>query len=1596
MVRLTRPIARGVRTLLAAAWWLAFFVASLLAAVWLHLDLPLSRRVVATQANALMADLFEGRLVLGRLDRLTSDELQLADIVVRAPGDAEVLRVDRLVVRGSWLEALARVATGDRELRLDFVRLEHADVALHRHDSGRLALAAAFTPRKPRDPKPKPPSEPAARPFVVVLPAIELGRVRVFGEPQPGIPLDAEVRRLRAALRVDDGVVMLDVERSGVAEKRLLGAAAIGTVSYQLRSQPLRMAANFSGSVGKLQIQADGSLTGRDVDVSVDLPRVGADELEPWLPTRPLQAPLVAHLGIRGRMPNLALEGVVQLPAMGNPEAGVLRLAGAVAVDEPALVDATIALRGLNTRLFRPAGPSSNLSGVAHLRGVVDGRDSQLAVALQTAASRYGDYPLPSMSGRAELAVDGARGYLRLDDGGARGRASVALRQGKLDFAGAVALPDLGGPESVPRVLAGIVGLARARGRGQLHAEGWVDAEELDMAVDVDASGVSMAGTQVGAGGVRGRLYGSRANPQVRAHARASAVASGGQRIDSAELTANGPLMRPTLRARLRDPKGRTIEASGELDPAQRALRGVGVQVEAGGSKVTGRVGRVAATPRGLAVDGLSLEGLGETISGGLRVEGGELLGTLRGEGVDLRALSRLVGLATRLDGRASVDIDLERAAGGRRGHVRLRLDDASAPLVSGLNGKAELQFDGDKVSSRLKLALAGDAPAGERCGGTIATVGLEGEDGRLKGPLLNARTWRRAAGSLRVDAKKVDLGCLVESLSFAAKLLPLSKVAGVLDATATLRRAANDPLPSVDDFRLRTTGLVLVPRVAEDAKEPAWSSDTSDVELRALFDAANSRAALNVALVDARLPPPPDGLAALRRPRRQQPLVELDTSVAGDFEGLVAGGKRQLEALGGAQIKAELTVPRRALRELGALPHPVRGALAGTGGEAAAKLYFDGTLAEPTAAIRLQTWGLRSPGLQAVDMPLDIDVLGNYQAGHASVDATVASGGRRLATFDARAEGTLQLGPVHDATVIDDWRGSMRGRLLRFPLASVPALAHRGVRGRVSGRLEIDGMGEHPELSLHLRSRRLKVGRRTELRRVRLSLEPAADGNPRTVVAKGELLSKDGGRLHITGYTGLSWQKLAVPTPDPNAPAAVLVVAERFPLRTIETFVAPTITRVDGRLDGALHLSYKETPERPVGVDVDMRVADGVVHIPRFGQELRGVRASLRSDGDLLHVKDFTAEAGDGRATGWVKARLDGLDVADLTASFDVKEGEDMPLSVDGVPLGAASGTLILSASRRKKELDLAMSAANVHIQLPSTSGRDVQPLQPHGDVTLSHPLEPPKDDERRIGDTRVNLTLAIGEAVLEGPSLRLALATNPELPVKTVGDAGLSGELVLDGGEFNLLGKVFQIDRGIVRLDTEEAGNPYVNVTAHWTAPDGSIIYCDYVGLLNPISDDKIRFRSSPPRSEQAIVSMLILGDAAAEGSPLELGANGGQRANSLGRGIAAAQINAVLGGVAPGFSTAVGTTQEGNLSTSLIYQVSDRVTAQATFEAVDDQGPAQQDATTTETGGGGQRTSVSVDWRFHPSWLLRGTVGLGNRASSGLELLFQHRYE
>ncbi|MBW2458430.1 MAG: translocation/assembly module TamB domain-containing protein [Deltaproteobacteria bacterium] len=1399
---------------------------------------------------------------------------------------------------------------------------------------------------------------------------------------------------------------------SSIQEQHLLGAATSGTVDYHLvaRADPPRLGmwGTFTGHVGQLEIGTTVVFDDGRLAVTLDLPRVGADELAPWLPGRPLTMPVSASARFGGVPPLFDLAGEVKLPAIQGAPPGALSMRGRLRVGDEPTADVNLAVDNLNVQLFGDDLVPTRLTARARVWGQLAGDDTELRAELRSAPSEIAGESVPPVAGVVAYARSGLAAYLQVDEAGVPVAAELGYRPGAgVWFALRAVAAELATVPRLSPLLQASIGGGQLRGRADVIVLGGLRDGEADVTTAATLVGASWpcAGrcAQAAVHGVQltSRLRGALDDLQIEADAVGVGLRVGGQRFGSFRLTAKGPVRAPTVRVVALDAGQRQLEVLAVVEPTKGSARNVSLSLGRGSTVVHGRVARVAASGGALRLDGVSLEGAkGGKVEGSLQVVNQELVGKLAGTGIALEPLSRLLDLPYPLQGTASVDIDLSRDETGRHGHAKLAIHDGGMLVISGVNLELEAQFDGRRVQPTIDLklqseALSAAAAAGDPCAGTIAAIGFEQASGELDGALLSPAAWRQVTGSGTLTLRDVKLRCLAEVWDQFDPMrpIPFERIDGVVNGSVQIGRGADQRLPSLSDLDLRTAGLVLTPRARAVDQPPPWSTDRLDVALGGSFDGVTGETTVEARVLGWAAPVAGQSAGA------PVELARVNGSTTVDIGALLTGGKQARDSLIDAPLSARLETGRLPIAQWTALPEPVRESVGDVAGDIDLSAYLEGTLRRPALALRARAYSLApaagtAAGARQWLVPVDLDVVANYYDGAGTLGGVVQHDSREIAAVGGTLKGNPSARLLGEGD--DRWTGSLAADIKGLPLDSLPAFARAGVQGKLAGRVALENLrGDDPQLHVNLSVPDLRFGRGVAFDQATFRVRPVGDGEGGIVTVQSELDVRGGGGLRLAGYGSLTWRDGLVPGINSDAPAALLVSADRFPVRTAQPFLSESVSKLGGQLDGAVRVTYHELLGRDLAIDADMTLSNGVVHLPGMGQELYDVGARVSSTPNLIRIEDITASAGGGRGEGWLVVQHDDARVKIVTGVFTIREHEPIPIAVEGVPLGTASGKLVLSVQNRPEEIDVHLTAAGMRVRLPATASQQVQPLTDHRDVAISHPLRQPKEVEGKGRESAVSLTVTVVDAEMDGGSLRIRFGTGAKEPIRMTADGSLSGELNLSDGEINLLGKVFEIDRGLVRLRTEAPDNPYVNVTSHWNAPDGSIVYCDYVGLLRPIAREKIRFRSNPPRAQQEIVSLLILGEGG-DAAPGSAGSGSGDRAGSLGRGIAAAQFNAMLGDVAPGVSTSV-SSGEGSVSTAIIYQLNDSVTARASYERATVQGTVDEGEATATQGDDqtATRTSVSVDWRFAPSWLLRGSVGLGDQPSSGLDLLFQHRY-
>jgi translocation and assembly module TamB len=128
------------------------------------------------------------------------------------------------------------------------------------------------------------------------------------------------------------------------------------------------------------------------------------------------------------------------------------------------------------------------------------------------------------------------------------------------------------------------------------------------------------------------------------------------------------------------------------------------------------------------------------------------------------------------------------------------------------------------------------------------------------------------------------------------------------------------------------------------------------------------------------------------------------------------------------------------------------------------------------------------------------------------------------------------------------------------------------------------------------------------------------------------------------------------------------------------------------------------------------------------------------------------------------------------------------------------------------------------------------------------------------------VRVTVRLGDVRVDGSKVEARLTGDPARPLRLeIAGAGLaaaSGDVRIVSGKIDLLGRELALEPGLIRLLGGDPANPYVRAAATWASPDGTLVHVEYAGALLPVTDDKLQFRSDPPRPPREVLSLLLFG--------------------------------------------------------------------------------------------------------------------------------------
>jgi translocation and assembly module TamB len=262
-----------------------------------------------------------------------------------------------------------------------------------------------------------------------------------------------------------------------------------------------------------------------------------------------------------------------------------------------------------------------------------------------------------------------------------------------------------------------------------------------------------------------------------------------------------------------------------------------------------------------------------------------------------------------------------------------------------------------------------------------------------------------------------------------------------------------------------------------------------------------------------------------------------------------------------------------------------------------------------------------------------------------------------------------------------------------------------------------------------------------------------------------------------------------------------------------------------------------------------------------------------------------------------------------------------------------------------------------------------------------MSPPAGLAEDAKDAPPSTALDVTVRLGDVqILRGQQLAIDLdgSVNAKIAAATL----VRGEIRLKSGKLNVQSKEFTIEKGTVSFVGDDPANPEVNVTAGWTAPDGTLVYVDYVG---PVKTGKVTFRSEPPRPKNEILALILFGTAdgssatpyasKSAGTDTQVGTTvGGLATDGLSKGLD--QITGM------NVTTKIDTSDSANPRPEVEMQVAKDISLELAFVLG-----------TPPPGTNPDTSYATINWRFVRNWSLETTFG--DYGSTFADLVWKYRY-
>jgi translocation and assembly module TamB len=1555
-------VARATATTIGL---LIVFVLSLVGGVVLHLGTPPVRRAVVGHVNGLLAPTFKGSIRIDSLDGLGVWGLSGANVTISDPAGRPVIVARGVHARlATWtvIHSLLFEKHAPLDIRLSSVSIDSVEVRLDTDSDGNLELVDAFdsaTPSPPTPPGPKP--DPNARGLLLEFSHIAVKHVWAHGQMTGAPPIDADVDDLAAALTVAPDRLEGDVAKANIVARKIANGADVAGSLQAHAKLPAAPGANptggvaWRGVVGGIAHTIDASVTNDKVDVVVDVPRADPDQVRALWAASTLDAPADAHVEAHGPLSHVDI----------SVHAGLVRatfaVKGIVVIADEKSAKLSLVARNIDLHELAPSVPPSRLgltgdvnadmspSGVLqggaalHFEGGAIGADAIPAATLRAKGSR-------SKAGAIEGDLD-----LTVDEPGAPTHLTAHLTPEQVvTFLLDSNVAEL---DAVPELRHAAKGTVHLTGKGEVD----IAPMTIDAELHAQASAITQGANRIDLVSLDATARGALTEPHLDAVVDARGLAAAGVRFVTARVHADGPPLDPHVDVTANGPDTPDIDASVDVGLTSGITLGdVRLALTRARDRAVISSKRVRVGGGNVEVDDAKISGLGSDVTAAVTMTPSVLHVRAASTGIDLARVARLARLEKKVQaGTLAMNVDLDVTRATATGHVVLSLAGAKIQSFNGVSARVDATLDGRKVAAKVHGEAAG-----------VATIDIDAPKVELGGEgALSAKSWRGAWGSVAIDAR-ADLSKL--SRLIPPDQSPVNEASGTIAIHGHVQRDdLHDFTPDVS-LELVTSDLSITPKTAQRKNhdgvlvmDPApWTLAGLDFQIDTSIDGKTGALSFVGVVHDA---------------KGEVADLHLDSAHV-PYEAVFNDTGHLMDALHATAVDVHLVVPER---DLASLPRILQQTY--VTGAFKADVAAKGTLLAPSVDVAASL--VKAKG-QWVRSPITLDVGAHYDGAKGTATLKGASKGRSL--LDAQATFEAAIAQVLAGNPDLPWTASTKAHLDGFPLQSITMLNDKVVSGLVSGDASLDDLHKDARAKAALTIASLAVG---SVAYKGAKLDANADGKVLDATLR---IDQTDGFVEAKAHAFATWGAAVSPTLDPAQPLTASLAAKNFRVVALQPFVDGIFDELDGRLDANANVAL-DPKVQGAQLSGNVALSRGTIEAVAGGGELHDIAGNLKFSPDgTITLEKLTGAGLTGKFNATGVAHVSGTTLQSAKVTLDIPHNAAIPVNAGGSEIGDVEGRIELSATGGANgALALQIGVPQLRVSLPEGSTTSAVSLGPMAKVSIgSHrgapltfivipidPAAPPAAPADSSGGGPLVVQVNLGNVeVVRGTEIKIDL--NGKLAVKSAATTEVTGQIQLQpGGTLTEQGKTFTVDHGTVTFVGSDPSNPEIVVQASWVAPEGTVVYANFVG---PLKTGKVTLRSEPALPRDEIVQLLLFG--AADGQSAQSAPDNGLQAQDTAfvaaGGEAAAPLNHALGQMGLGAVTTKIDTSQSNPKPEVEVAIANNLSLQiAVVLGIPPPGVNPD------------HTLVTLDWRFMSKWSLASTVG--DAGTTIFDVLWKKRY-